>query len=249
MLGWDLEHWLGHVRDAAPETFAAAFDPLIARRAQREPVAYIVGEREFYWRRFIVTPATLIPRPETELLIDTALQASAQHRFPRVIDVGTGSGCIAVTIAAELAAASVTATDISEPALEIARANAAQHGVAERIDFRRGAYFAGAAEPFDLILSNPPYVPERDRAGMQPDVVNFEPATALFAGGDGLDCVRSLIALSTSALAPGGSLIFEFGFGQAPRIKQLIACQPDLRLESLLSDLQDIPRIAVVARR
>jgi len=248
VLGWSLEHWLGHQRDVAPDDFEAAFAQVITRRATREPVAYITGEREFYWRSFAVTAATLIPRPETELLIDAAIRASGALRFPQIIDVGTGSGCIAITIAAELPHASVAATDISAPALEVARTNAARHGVADRVEFRRGAFFAGLTAPVDMILSNPPYVPERDRATMAPEVEGHEPATALFSGGDGLDCVRSLIALTPDMLRPGGALIFEFGFGQAAHVKQLIACQPALHLNEILPDLQGIPRVAVVNR-
>ena len=248
VLGWSLEHWLGHQRDLAPDDFAAPFAGVIARRATREPVAYITGEREFYWRAFAVTSAVLIPRPETELLIDAAIRASGALRFPQIVDVGTGSGCIAVTMAAELPHATVVATDISAPALEVAKANAVRHAVADRIEFRRGAFFAGLNGPVDMILSNPPYVPNRDRATMAPEVEGHEPATALFSGGDGLDCVRSLIALTPDLLRPGGTLIFEFGFGQAAHVKQLIACQPALHLNEILPDLQGIPRVAMVNR-
>ena len=248
VLGWSLEHWLGHQRDLAPDDFAAPFAGVIARRATREPVAYITGEREFYWRAFAVTSAVLIPRPETELLIDAAIRASGPLRFPQIVDVGTGSGCIAVTMAAELPHATVVATDISAPALEVAKANAVRHAVADRIEFRRGAFFAGLNGPVDMILSNPPYVPNRDRATMAPEVEGHEPATALFSGGDGLDCVRSLIALTPDMLRPGGTLIFEFGCGQAAHVKQLIACQPALHLNEILPDLQGIPRVAMVNR-
>jgi len=249
VLGWSLEHWLGHQRDAAPTGFDAAFATVIARRATREPVAYIVGEKEFYWRDFTVTSAVLIPRPETEMIIDIAMVASGAYRYPQIIDVGTGSGCIAVTMAAELPLATVVATDISAPALLVAASNARRHGVSERVTFRHGAFFAGCDEPVDMILSNPPYVPDRDRATMAPEVEGHEPAKALFSGGDGLDCVRSLVTLAPDRLRPGGRLIFEFGHGQAPRIKQLIACQPLLHLEEIREDLQGIPRIAIVTRR
>ncbi len=249
VLGWTLEHWLGHQRDTAPEGFEATFTPAIARRVTREPVAYIVGEREFYWRAFTVTSAVLIPRPETEMIIDIAIVASGAYRYPQIIDVGTGSGCIAVTMAAELPLATVVATDISAPALIVAASNARRHGVTDRVAFRHGAFFGGYDEPVDLILSNPPYVPDRDRATMAPEVEGHEPAKALFGGGDGLDCVRSLVALAPDHLRPGGRLIFEFGQGQAPRIKQLIACQPALHLEEIREDLQGIPRIAIVTRR
>jgi len=248
VLGWSLEHWLGHQRDNTPDGFETAFAAVIARRAAREPVAYITGEREFYWRAFAVSPAVLIPRPETELLIEAGMKASGAYRYPEIVDVGTGSGCIAVTMAAEMPHATVVATDISAAALEVAAANAARHGVAYRVTFRRGAFFAGYAGPVDMILSNPPYVPERDRLTMAPEVAAHEPAQALFAGGDGLDCVRSLIALTPEMLRPGGTLIFEFGFGQAAHITQLIACQPHLRLVEVLPDLQGIPRVAIIGR-
>jgi release factor glutamine methyltransferase len=248
VLGWSLEQWLAHQRDDAPADFAAAFAPLIARRVAREPLAYILGEREFYWRSFLVTPATLIPRPETELIIDAALQASGATRYPQIVDVGTGSGCIAITLAAELPTATVIATDISAAALETATVNAARHGVTERVAFRHGAFFAGIDSAVDLIVSNPPYVPDRDRATMAPEVEGHEPSRALFAGSDGLDCIRPLLALTPDQLRSGGTLIFEFGFGQAGHIKQLIACQPSLRLQALLPDLQGIPRVAIVQR-
>ena len=248
VLGWNLEHWLGHQRDVAPEGFDRDFAALIARRASREPVHYITGEREFYWRNFAVTPAVLIPRPETEMLVEAALMATGAHRFPLIVDVGTGSGCIAVTMAAELPTVQVVATDISANALVVAAANAARHGVAERITFTRGAYFAGLSRPVDIILSNPPYVPERDRSTMAPEVEAHEPREALFSGNDGLDCIRSLVALSPEHLSSGGTLMFEFGFDQADKIKQLIACQPDLRLIELRPDLQGIPRIAIAIR-
>jgi release factor glutamine methyltransferase len=249
VLGWDLEHWLGHQRDDEPDGFVERFRALIARRATREPVQYITGEREFYWRNFAVTSAVLIPRPETEMVVEAALIASGAYRFPRIIDVGTGSGCIAITLAAELHAAHVIATDISADALVVAAANAARHGVADRVTLVRGAFFADVTDSVDIIVSNPPYVPERDRTRMAPEVAGHEPKEALFSGADGLDCIRALVALAPERLAPGGTLIFEFGFGQAPKIKQLIACQPQLRLVELKSDLQDIPRIAIATKR
>lgn len=248
VLGWTLEDWLAHQRDTAPDTFAPAFADAIARRAAREPVAYILGDREFYWRSFAVTPAVLIPRPETELLIDAAIKSAAAYPRLRAIDIGTGSGCIAVTIAAELHHAVVTATDISADALIVAAANARRHEVAGRIDMRKGAYFAGATGPFELILSNPPYVPDGDRPTLAPEVEGHEPSTALFGGQDGLDCIRPLVSMAPDYLAHGGELIMEFGFGQADHVKQLIACQPQLRLQAIVSDLQGIPRIVVATR-
>jgi release factor glutamine methyltransferase len=248
ILGWDLERWLGHQRDDAPADFEPAFAPLVARRAAREPVAYITGAREFYWRTFTVTPTVLIPRPETELVVEAAIGASAEYRYPDIIDIGTGSGCIAATLAAEMPHATVVATDISTAALEVAAVNAERHGVAGRIEFRRGAFFAGFAGPFDMVVSNPPYVAAGDRPTMAPEVAAHEPAQALFAGADGLDCIRPLLSLSAESLRPRGALIFEFGFGQMDHIKRLIRNQPALRLQAMLPDLQGIPRVAVVRR-
>ncbi len=248
VLGWTLEHWLGHQRDEAPPRFGPAFDAAITRRAAREPVAYITGEREFYWRGFTVTPSVLIPRPETELVIDAAIRASAAYRFPDVIDIGTGSGAIAVTIAAEMPHATVKATDISAAAIEVARANAERHGVSGKIEFDRGAFFGKFSGPFDMVLSNPPYVPDADRASMAPEVEGHEPSIALFSGNDGLDTIRGLLSLSPDMLRVGGSLIFEFGAGQSDHIKRLIKNQPSMRLREILNDLQGIPRVAIVVR-
>ncbi len=246
ILNWDLGHWLGHQRDAAAASFATALDATIDRRATHEPVAYITGEREFYGRPFIVSPAVLIPRPETELVIEEALGTLAE-RHPdtgTICDLGTGSGCLAITLALELPNARVIATDISKLALDVARLNAMALGAGDQVQFREGAFFAGATDTYDLIVSNPPYVSDRDRATLMSDVVDFEPATALFSGDDGLDCIRELLRLAPARLKSAGTLIFEFGFGQADGVRALVAASP-LTLVDLKGDLQGIPRVAI----
>ncbi len=250
VLRWDLAHWLGHQRDTAPAGFDAAFADLIARRATREPVAYITGEREFYGRPFVVSSAVLIPRPETEFIVEAALEAAAQTKIeaPVVIDLGTGSGCVAVTLAAELPHAKVTATELSATALAVAQDNAARLGVGDQIAFREGAYFAGWPGTADIIVANLPYVAERDRPAMVADVVKHEPGIALFGGHDGLDCIRELLQLAPAHLRPGGTLIFEFGCGQDDEVAALINGVPALRLREIRNDLQGIPRVAIVAR-
>ena len=256
VLGWDEARWLAHRGDPAPPEFAARLAPLVDRRRRREPLAYILGEREVYGRPFRVTRDVLIPRPETELLIEEAL--TARVRSPgssdpgsgslHALDLGTGSGCLAVTLACECPQAHVLGVDASVPALEIARQNAIRHGVQDRVGFRHGHLLDETEGRFDLVLSNPPYVPETDRASLDPEVGVYEPATALFAGADGLDVIRAVVPASAQALHPGGWLILEFGFGQADAVVSLIRHTPGLTLRRIREDLQDIPRVAVAER-
>ena len=228
---------------------------MIARRARAEPIAYLTGEREFFGRAFRVTPDVLIPRPETELVVEEALAClharrpdPERSRPPVVVDVGTGSGCIAITLALEYPSARVVATDISEAALAVAMDNARALDTADRVTFRHGPLLAGWNEPVDVIVSNPPYVAVTDRGALPDDVVRYEPATALFGGEDGLDVMRALIPAAAAALVPGGWLIMEMGLGQADEVQRLIREAPDLDLVRLTSDLQRILRV-VVARR
>jgi len=211
-------------------------------------VAYIRGVQEFWGREFRVTPAVLIPRPETELLVEAVASFLAGRPAARVVDVGTGSGCIAVTLALEHPSITMHATDISPAALEAARENAARLGVDARITFVHGAYLASTPAPIDLIVSNPPYVAEHDRLTLPPEVVRYEPAEALFADADGLRAVRALIDAARQSLTPGGMLVFEIGLGQAADVTRAIADAPALELIDILPDLQGIAR-TVVARR
>jgi len=248
VLGWNRPEWFTRRDSAADEMFARAYETAVQRRIRREPVAYIRGVQEFWGRDFDVTPAVLIPRPETELIVEAADPLLSSRPGALVVDIGTGSGCIAVTLALEHRSARLYATDVSEDALRVARRNAAKHGVAERVEFLHGAYLADAPRPVDMIVSNPPYVPYSDRAGLQPEVRDYEPPAALFAGTDGLEAIRSIFEHARTSLAAGGHLIVEIGFGQAERVKAELDTVQGLRLEETRSDLQGIPRALVVRR-
>jgi release factor glutamine methyltransferase len=247
VLAWDRAALLAHGREPAPDGFDDAFDALIARRAGREPVAQIVGHREFWGREFEVTREVLIPRPETELIVDEALEFARVHRCSTVADVGTGSGCIAVSVACELPAARVTATDTSEAALVVARGNAERHGVSDRVTLQATDLLDGVPGQFDLILSNPPYIPEPGAASLQLEVARFEPPAALFAGTDGLAVIRRLLQEAAPYLAPQGQLIVEFGIGQGPAIGRAAEAF-GWTIVRLRQDLQGIPRTAVLRR-
>lgn len=195
---------------------------LIGRRVAGEPVAYITGEREFYGRCFAVSPAVLIPRPETELLVELALERLPLCTAARVLDLGSGSGCVALTIALERGAARVTATDRSDAALAVARKNAQRLG-AGTVEFKSGDWFAAVGnDTFDLIVSNPPYIASGDAHLAQGDL-RFEPAAALAAGADGLADIRVIVAGARAHLEPGGWLLLEHGYDQAARCRALLA--------------------------
>ena len=251
-LQWDRATFIARAADQAPAEFAAAYAPLIERRAAREPVAHIRGVREFWGRDFAVSPAVLIPRPETELIVEEALaRAGARHSRSRdaglrIADIGTGSGCLAITLALEIPGAQVTATDISEQALAVARANAGWWKAP--VGFRQGSFLAGAEGPFDLIVSNPPYVPERDRASLAPEVRDHEPAEALFGGSDGLDVIRALVPDAAAHLHSRGWLLIEIGRGQRDAVAAIVHGVPGLALNEFRADLQHIPRVAVIQR-
>ena len=249
ILGWDRATWLAHRSDTATASFPAHYQRLIARREAREPVAYIRGLQEFWGREFHVTPAVLIPRPETELLIEAVAPFLAERPSARVVDVGTGSGCIAVTLALEHPTVTLHATDLSPAALDVARNNAARLGAGERIAFLHGAYLATTPVPLDLIVSNPPYVAARDRLTLPPEVARHEPAEALFADEDGLRDVHALIAVAQQSLTSGGMLAFEIGFGQAADVTRAIDDARALELIDILPDLQGIARTAIARRR
>jgi len=261
VLGWSLADWLSRSAADAPETFETNFSNLVKRRRKREPVAYLLGTKEFYGRLFRVTRDTLIPRPETEGLVEAALawlnsaellrasnRAAGTPRPMRIVDVGTGTGCVAITLALEFRGAAlpaITGTDTSDGALAVARDNARRLG-APGVDFTLGSLLADLPGPIDLIVSNPPYVPARDRHLLQQDVVGFEPAGALFGGEDGLETIRQLIPAARRVLAPSSALMLEIGVGQADRVVALLQAA---RFTSIHrhQDLQGIDRI-IVAR-
>ena len=244
-LSWDRAALLTHGREPSPPGFNTAFDELIARRVRREPVAQIIGHREFWDLDFEVNGDVLIPRPETEFIVEEAIDFSREVPWRRALDVGTGSGCIAVSIAHALPHVLVTATDCSSAALEVARRNADRHHVAERITFIQTDLMAELKGLFDVIVSNPPYVPERDAAALQPEVLRFEPHDALFGGVDGLEIIRRILRDAHSCLAPDGRLIVEFGFGQDGDVGRL-AEENGWAVVRLREDLQGIPRTAVL---
>lgn len=251
-LGWDSAKMLANYDDTPAQDFLDRFDALIERRARREPVAYIRGIQEFWGRDFLVTASVLIPRPETELIIEeflARLPIDAPARPRRVADIGTGSGCLAVTAAAERPYVEVIATDISEAALRVARGNAERYGVSERIAFRESAYLIGATGVFDFILANPPYVTESDYQGLQPEVREYEPASALVAGEDGFRDIRQIVDIGTAYLEPGGTMLIEIGYEQADAVVDLVMSYPALRLADISNDLQNIPRVAVIERK
>ena len=215
--------WLYAHGDAVVDADQAArFRALVARRAAGEPVAYLVGHRGFWTLDLRVTPDTLIPRPETELLVEQALERLDPVVDVRVADLGTGSGAIALAIAAERPRARVVATDRSEAALEVARGNAVANGLAGRVAFRQGDWFAPlAGERYDLVASNPPYIAEADPHLAQGDL-RHEPPSALSSGTDGLDAIRTLASGAPSCLVPGGWLLLEHGAAQGPAVRALL---------------------------
>ena len=209
-----------------------------------EPMQYIMGETEFYGLPFRVTPDVLIPRPETEHLVEKAIELAGSFAAPRIVDVGTGSGAIAVGLAHHLPSAQITATDLSDAALAIAQENARASDLAERIRFLNGDLLAPVAgETFDLVVSNPPYVPSTERSSLSVEVRDYEPEVALFAGNDGLDVYRRLIPAAFAVLSSNGFLLLEIGHGQAEVVGQLLRSTGFDDID-FAPDLQGIARVA-----
>jgi release factor glutamine methyltransferase len=258
----DAEVLLAHVRGCPRIALYTAFDEpvaepqrarfrdLVRRRGAGEPVAYLVGSREFVSLPFAVTPDVLVPRPETEGLVVRVIDLCKTAESPRIVDVGTGSGAIAVTLAKHLPKARIVATDISVAALEVARANAARHGVAERITFAACDLLddPAAAGSWDVIASNPPYVREDEFETLPPDVRLYEPRGALVAGPRGVEVVERLAKAAADRLEPGGWLVVEIGPAVATAAGNVFAGQPGLVAGPTLADLAGLPRI-VQARR
>ena len=255
ILRWDLASWLAQQDQGASDAFSVTFDAAIARRLRHEPVAYITGEREFYGRSFAINPSVLIPRPETELVVDEGLVALAERAASgcagsHILDVGTGSGILAVTLAVESPTSQVVATDVSATALAVAAGNVTRFAVGDRIELRHASLVGTEPEGgFDLVVSNPPYVPEEDRAGLMPDVRDYEPAVALFGGADGLQVIRALIPAAARVLRPGGWLVMEIGAGQAAHVTELVKITSGLTFVRIANDLAAIPRVLVAQRR
>lgn len=232
-----------HEAEEVTEEARARLAALASRRLDREPLAYILGEQDFWGRPFFVSPAVLIPRPETEIVLERALDAAECVRT--ALDLGTGSGILAVSLALELGCA-VTAVDISEAALSVAARNAVRHGVAERIRLVQGDFFAPLPEDsrFDLLVSNPPYVSASEMAELAPEVGRFEPHLALNGGADGLDCLRVLAQSACRFLRPEARLFLEIGAGQASAAQQLFAALPSCYADvEVFPDLAGHPRV------
>jgi release factor glutamine methyltransferase len=234
------------------ETVRSAFRELVRRRAEGEPVAYLVGHREFYSLSFRVGPAVLVPRPETELLVLTLLDLvkASGNAEPQIADVGTGSGAIAVSVAKYLAQARLAAIDSSAEALAVARQNAADHGVAERIEFLQGDLLGPLApgRELDFVASNPPYVSEAEWESLPPDVKKYEPRTALVAGPLGTEVIARLIPQAAERLRPGGHLLMEISPMIHEAVGKLIEAEPRWELQPTVKDLARHARV-VVARR
>jgi release factor glutamine methyltransferase len=225
----------------------AAIRPLVARRRGREPVAYILGHKDFYGRRFSVTPQVLIPRPDTETLVEHALDCIPIDAPCNVLDVGTGSGAIAITIAAERPLARVHATDKSASALAVAAGNAEAHGVATRVRFEHTDLVAAGAR-YDVIVSNPPYVSSGELATLQAEVRSYEPTMALDGGQDGLDVVRALLRAAESVTQAGAQLLVEVGLGQAAEVMRLAASKAAWREVTVYRDLNRVDRVVHLCR-
>ena len=252
-LGTDRAGLYIRLKDEPTDTFKARFLALIERRAARVPLQHITGQQEFYGLTFQVGPDVLIPRPETELLVEEAITRLRDLGHAKAADIGTGSGAIAVALAANLPGAKLYAVDSSGAALKVAMENAAANGVVSRISFLTGNLLApleteGLAGGLDLIASNPPYIPSGEIPGLQPEVL-FEPRSALDGGPDGLDVIRCIIRDAPGYLKPGGTLLVEIGFGQGDAVTQLVESQPGLEFEKLLKDFADIERVLVAKKR
>jgi release factor glutamine methyltransferase len=246
-LGVDRTWLMAHPEGELTTGQQAAFRAMLARRAAREPLAYITGERWFYDSLLRVTPAVLIPRPETEELVERALHWLQKHPRATVADIGTGSGAIALTLAKHAPRARLYATDISARALDVARENARRLGLAQRVTFLHGDLLIPLPEPVDLLLANLPYVAERDRAGLTPEVGVHEPAGALFSGPAGLDHLRRLLAQAPDYLRPGGVALLEIGYDQGPAVTEIARRHFPHAIIHLHRDLAGHDRILEIA--
>jgi release factor glutamine methyltransferase len=227
------------------------FRELIQRRVAGWPVAYLVGVRDFYMLTFDVDPAVLVPRPDTETLVLEALKRLKPLTAPEVLDIGTGSGCIAVSLAHQKKDARVTATDVSPDALAVAKRNAAKHGAADRMAFLQGDLFAPlpAGSTYDVIASNPPYIAQSEFPSLAPDVRDHEPRLALDGGPDGLAFYRRIAAGVSPFLKPGGSLLLEIGYTQDAAVRGLLAERPELDVGPTLKDAGGHPRVVTAKKK
>jgi release factor glutamine methyltransferase len=247
--------FITHRDDVLDDTNRRDFDEAIRRRTKREPLQHIIGIREFWGLEFKVTPDVLIPRPETELIIEAALAlVQDRSRQVRIVDLCTGSGCIAVCLAKELLAARIIATDASGKALAVARENARNHGVADRIRCLEGNLFDPLEEldirgQIDILASNPPYVRAGDLPMLQPEVRDFEPAMALIAGPEGTEIAAAIIRIAPEFLKKNGALIMEMGQDQAAALLRKVEATGAYGKPEVLKDLAGIERVIVVRKK
>ena len=255
-LGLSREALLTRLREPLPADARTDFEALLRRRLAHEPTAYIVGHKEFYGLKLVCTPAALIPRPETELLVEEAIDWLQEHTSrpstpdprPFVADVGTGNGAVAVALAVRVPEARIVATDTSRPALALARRNAKAHGVAERIAFLQGDLLTPLRGRFDLIVANLPYVPTRLYRKLPPELRQHEPEAALHAGGRGTALIEALLARAPALLQPGGLLLAEHAWNQGQRLREAArAAFPHSAIETK-RDLAGRQRLLVVRR-
>ena len=252
VLGVDRLNLFLHGSQLLDESKLAEIDEIIMRRATRYPLQYILEESWFYGRKFFVSPAVMVPTPETELLCGRALEFIRKQKtaIPRILDLGVGSGVIAVTLAAELNDVAGVALAISEEALEVARRNAEGHDGLEKIEFRCSDLFSALTngEQFDLIVSNPPYIREQDYAGLPPEV-KADPKIALTAGEDGLATIRLILREAPQYLAEDGRIMFEIGFGQSVAVAELTEGDDRYCEIDIIRDLNNIDRLVILACR
>lgn len=242
---------LAHDDEVLDEAVLSAFKTLVTRRAAGEPVAYLLGYREFFGREFLTTPATLIPRPETELLVERVIEkvslkvgdgeTAIKHKSRRILDLGTGTGCIAITLALECPGVLVCAIDASKAALDVAQSNAQRLNANVRF-LHSDWYAAIAGETFDVIVSNPPYIAAEDAHLTQGDL-RFEPPAALASGADGLDAIRHIIATAPAYLNSAGELWLEHGYDQAKAVRELLDSAGFVHIEQY-GDLAGIVRVS-----
>ncbi len=244
-LGRDRTFLVAHPEHELSDDEARRFAAILIRRVGREPYHYIVGSREFYGLEFEVGPGVLIPRPETELLVEKAIEILGRLESAHFIEIGVGSGCISVSVLKNLPSATAIGVDISDITIESARRNSEKHGVAPRLELGLSDLYDGLSdERFDAILSNPPYVPADDIAGLQPEVRDFEPHAALTDGTDGLGIIRRIVSGAPERLSAGGILMIEFGFGQSASVLHMF--DHDLwKSVEIMDDYQGIPRTVI----